>query len=148
MTAFLQRHILHLILLLAGCAALLDSPPAFIDGLPGPGIWPRAAGLTLIVCTVLLPAPPKARAVDARGRRAAWGLTAAGIVFIILTPLSGWLPASAASALLASLKAGCSRREAVLLTTLLCTGLWFLVEHLLNWPLPDGLLGELFSGGR
>ena len=38
--------------------------------------------------------------------------------------------------------------EAVLLTTLLCTGLWFLVEHLLNWPLPDGLLGELFSGGR
>ena len=138
LTVFFQRHALPLILGITGTAIVLNAPAMVPNA--GPGYWPRAVGFALVLCALCQPSPPQAKPSAKEKYHQAGGLLLAGLLWIILIPLAGWLPATICSAFLSCKAAGCRIQETLLLTALLCMGLWLGVEHLLNTPLPQGII--------
>ena len=143
----LLRHTLRLLLLIIGAVALLASPPALSAGLPGPGLWPRVAGTGLLVAALLLPARRAPRPpLTADALRGARSLILACLLWMALVPALGWSTASFVTAFLACRYGGCSLKEALGLSFLLCLSLWIGMDRLLAWPLPQGALFSLLSG--
>ena len=145
--SFLSRHALRLLLLLAGAATLASAPPALSSGLPGPGLWPRLAGAGLFFCALALPAPRRASpGPSAPSLRRSLGLVAACLLWLVLMPFAGWLPATFISCLLACRAGGCTLKESLVLCCLLSAALWLGMERLLEYSLPQGTLFSLVCG--
>ncbi len=141
------RHALRALLLAAGAAALLDSPPVLSSGLPGPGLWPRLSGALLLLCAVLLPSKePDERSCTSSSLRRALGPVLSCLLWIVLLQPAGWLPATFLSALLACRTGGCSMKESLLVCLLLSAALWLGMEKLLRYSLPQGTLFVLACG--
>lgn len=140
-------HSLRLLMLLTGLCAFCAAPESLVSGLPGPGLWPRFTGAGLALSALLLPSPKgqKGRPVPSTKRTGrVSGLIVSCLVWLLLLPLSGWIPATALSALTACRSGGCTWKESLLLSLLLTIALWLGLEHLLRWTMPHGML---FSGG-
>ena len=137
-------HSLRLLMLLTGLCAFCAAPESLVSGLPGPGLWPRFTGAGLALSALLLPSPARHPASSEKQAGGASGLIVSCLVWILLLPLSGWIPATALSTLTACRSGGCSWKESLLLALLLTIALWLGLEHLLRWTMPHGML---FSGG-
>ena len=142
----IRRHTLRALFLLVGILVLTACPPAFSGGLPGPGLWPRVTAGGLLACALLLPAPKKAEKTDNARKREAFMLLASGLLWTALLVPAGWAAATLLTGFIACRGAGCSLKECVLLPVLLCLLLEVGVVHLLEWPLPEGLLPTLLPG--
>lgn len=117
---------------------------------PGPGLWPALAGTGLLLCTLALcfsrtqsvPSPFQPLH-DGNMRRAARnslsGLALACVLWLCLTPFSGWLFSSAAALFLAARAAGNSSKTAALMAVIMPALLCFCIVRGLGWPLPDSL---------
>ena len=117
---------------------------------PGPGLWPALAGTGLLLCTLALcfsrtqsvPSPFQPLH-DGNMRRAARnslsGLALACVLWLCLTPFSGWLFSSAAALFLAARAAGNSSKTAALMAVIMPALLYFCMVRGLGWPLPDSL---------
>ena len=117
---------------------------------PGPGLWPALAGTGLLLCTLALcfsrtqsvPSPFQPLH-DGNMRRAARnslsGLALACVLWLCLTPFSGWLFSSAAALFLAARAAGNSSKTAALMAVIMPALLYFCIVRGLGWPLPDSL---------
>lgn len=143
--AFVLRHALRLLLLSAGLCACFASPEVLSSGLPGPGLWPRFAGAGLALFALLLPQNAATGSLRRRRHdRGASGLLASCLVWILILPAAGWMPACVLAAFTACRSGGCSMKESLALPLLLTLVLWLGMERLLHWSMPQGML---FSSG-
>ena len=144
---FVFRHALRALLLVAGAAALLDSPPVLSSGLPGPGLWPCLSGALLLLCALFLPANGQDEHFRTSSTlRRTLGLVLSSLLWIALLQPAGWLPATFLSALLACRTGGCSMKESLLVCILLSAVMWLGMEKLLRYSLPQGTLFVLAYG--
>lgn len=67
------------------------------------------------------------------------GLALACVLWLCLTPFSGWLFSSAAALFLAARAAGNSSKTAALMAVIMPALLYFCIVRGLGWPLPDSL---------
>ncbi len=147
-SAFFCRWVLHILLLILGCTAYAASPAAFSSGIPGPGLWPRLAGSGLILCTIFLPLREKTSIRKSSSLpSSAGGIILAGLLWILLLPLAGYLTATTLSSITACRREGCSWKETVLLTLCLCLFLCIGIDRLLHYSLPQGMLFSLIARG-
>ena len=140
----IRRHALRALFLSAGLLILASCPPAFAQGLPGPGLWCRITAAGLLVCALLLPLPEKTK--KRQGSREALMLLISGMVWTALLLPAGWAVSTFLAGFLACRGAGCSLKESLLLPALLCLLLQVGIVHLLQWPLPEGALPGLMGG--
>lgn len=141
-----HRHALRAVLALAGACALLFSPPALSDGMPGPGLWARLTGAGLLLCAVLFPGPGQKPAHAPAAVRPCLGLVLSSLLWIMLLLPAGWMAATLLSGFCAMKSAGCSLKESLLIPALLCLVLEAGMVHLLQWPMPEGFLWTMLSG--
>lgn len=92
-----------------------------------------------MLCALLVPSSPP-RPAGRRFFRPALGLLGCCFIWIVLLPLTGWLPATVLAAFSACMSGGCSFKESLMLSLVLTLVLWLGMERLLAWPLPHGLL--------
>lgn len=156
--AVARPRLLPLCFVLGGMALLVRAGELGPLTQPGPGLWPGCVGLGLAGCggLLLLPSPaanppapagsaspPPARepgGASAPHLRALAGLAAACLLWLLLLPPLGWVPATLAAVAVCCRAAGNSLTQTLLLMILLVGGLHFGVERLLHWPLPGGWL--------
>ena len=140
LVSFFWTNLLRLALCLAGVTTLLSSPSPLADGLPGPGFWPNLVGCSLLICTPFAPRL-NPRSLSTSGWTAAAGLTLSCLLWMLLLPLAGWLPATTLAGWLACRVSGCSLRNSLLLPLILDAGIWLGLITALDAPLPNGVLG-------
>ncbi|MBR3880355.1 MAG: tripartite tricarboxylate transporter TctB family protein [Mailhella sp.] len=134
------RSLPRVLLFLAGALAVFAAPPAFEGGMPSAGLWPLICGCGLMLSALLFPASPASHEATVQNRKAARDAILVALAWILLLPLLGWGVTSLLCGFTACRRAGCSKREALLLTILLCSLLWLGMEHALNVSLPRGKL--------
>ena len=144
-SAPIRRHALRAALLLAAVLVWAACPPVFANGLPGPGLWPSVTAAGLFCGACLLPSPQKTEKMDGRRRHEARMMMFSGMLWIVLLVPAGCFVATFLAGLCACRSAGCSLKESLLLPALLCLLLQVGVVHLLQWPLPTGILPAMLS---
>ncbi|WP_276819460.1 tripartite tricarboxylate transporter TctB family protein [Mailhella massiliensis] len=145
-SVLLRRRALRILLFSAGVIALLASPPAFSEGLPGPGLWSRVTGAGLLACAMLTPAAAERKEEQRHSLRPLLGLVFSALLWTALLIPAGWAAATFLAGSFACRKAGCGWRESLLIPALLCLLLYAGMVRLLQWPLPEGLFFPLFAG--
>lgn len=118
---------------------------------PGPGLWPAVVGGGLAASgALLLTSTARQGVVRPQARplpdtRALKGLVLGCAAWLLLFTSLGWLPATLAAGLIFARGAGNAWSRSLMLVLLIMAGLGLGVEHLLRFPLPSGLCGQILA---